>query len=399
MLYELVTGSPPFTGDSPVAVAYQHVRENANPPSSINPDVPQVLDAIVLKAMAKNPANRYQSAAEMRADLGRAMSGRTVLAEPVMSADERTTVMGGTGLTQAMGEPEPETSNRRKAGYVALALAVILIIAGGSYGVYKLVNNGKKKDGGNTQAQQVPVPSLTNLTKKAAQTKLDSAGLKAKYATAVSSAALKNRVTKTQPLADTQVDKGSTVTVTIGQGPNTIAIPTLKGTPRGTAVTVLRSQGFTVGQVRTINPDGPGEAKNTVIRTDPVEGSQVQRGATVNLDVSNGFVQMPNLFGLSLDEARNKLVQAGFTSEPQSHEKTSTLGPAESVVGQSVQNGTYVNPSTVVTIAIAKPKATTTPTTNPPTSNTPTSAPPSNTPSASNTPSGSNSPSLPVGPG
>src|SRR5882757_1516479 len=193
MLYELLTGSPPFTGDSPVAVAYQHVRENANPPSSINPDVPQVLDAIVLKAMAKNPLNRYQSAAEMRADLGRAMSGRTVLAEPVMSADERTSVMGGTGLTQAMGEPEPETSSRRKAGYVALALAVILIIAGGSYGVYKLVNNGKKDDG-NTQAQQVSVPTLINLTKKQAQTKLKSAGLIGKYTTAVSSAAQKNRV-------------------------------------------------------------------------------------------------------------------------------------------------------------------------------------------------------------
>src|SRR3954452_11110366 len=95
LLFELITGSPPFTGDSPVAVAYQHVRENAPPPSSLNPDVPPELDAIVLKAMAKNPANRYQSAAEMRADLIRAINGRPVSAEPVMFDDERTTVLGG----------------------------------------------------------------------------------------------------------------------------------------------------------------------------------------------------------------------------------------------------------------------------------------------------------------
>ena len=108
LLFELVTGSPPFTGDSPVAVAYQHVRENAPPPSTINPDVPRELDAIVLKAMAKNPANRYQSAAEMRADLIRAINGRPVAAEPVMLDDEVTTVLGGggrTGMYPAAGYP------------------------------------------------------------------------------------------------------------------------------------------------------------------------------------------------------------------------------------------------------------------------------------------------------
>ena len=99
LLFELITGHPPFTGDSPVAVAYQHVRENPPPPSTINPDVPPELDAIVLKAMAKNPANRYQSAGEMRADLIRAINGRPVEAEPVMMADEVTTVMGGAPRT------------------------------------------------------------------------------------------------------------------------------------------------------------------------------------------------------------------------------------------------------------------------------------------------------------
>src|SRR5919205_2775870 len=94
LLYELVTGTPPFTGDSPVAVAYQHVREDPKTPSSINPEIPPSLDAILLKAMSKNPANRYQSAADMRSDLLRAIAGQRVEATPVMSDNERTALIG-----------------------------------------------------------------------------------------------------------------------------------------------------------------------------------------------------------------------------------------------------------------------------------------------------------------
>ena len=93
LLYELATGTPPFTGDSPVAVAYQHVREDPRTPSSLNPAIPPELDAILLKAMSKNPANRYQSAADMRSDLLRAVAGQQVEATPVMSDAEKTTLI------------------------------------------------------------------------------------------------------------------------------------------------------------------------------------------------------------------------------------------------------------------------------------------------------------------
>jgi serine/threonine-protein kinase len=402
MLYELLTGSPPFTGDSPVAVAYQHVRENANPPSSINPDVSPVLDSIVLKAMAKNPANRYQSAAEMRADLGRAMAGRTVLAEPVMSADERTTVLGGTG-TQALAEDEQEMSGRRKAGYVALALAVLLVLAGGGYGIYRTMDH-KKAD--NT-AKQVAVPDLNNLSKTAAQAKLKSSDLAASFVTAASSTDQKNRVIKQAPGADTQVDTGSKVTVTIGQGPDTVAIPQLQGLPRGTAEGLLRQYGFTVGSTHTADPDKPGEGKNTVIGSDPAQGSQASKGSTVTLTVSNGRIQVPNLFGLSLADARAKLSETGFTSTAQSQEKTSDQGPAGTVVSQSVQFNQYVDPDSAIVLTIAKAKVT--PTTTPPTTAPATSAPPSSTQtegpsspptSPSDLPTvGSSSASVPIGPG
>ncbi len=95
VLFELLTGEPPFTGDSPVAVAYQHVREDPKPPSALNPRVPPTLDAIVLKAMAKGPANRYQSSAEMRGDLVRVLSGQRPGAPMVMTDEDRTSFIGG----------------------------------------------------------------------------------------------------------------------------------------------------------------------------------------------------------------------------------------------------------------------------------------------------------------
>src|SRR3954463_12081217 len=93
VLFELLTGEPPFTGDSPVAVAYQHVREDPKPPSDVNPQIPPALDAVILKALSKNPANRYQSAAELRADLVRVRNGQSPMAPAVMSEDERTAML------------------------------------------------------------------------------------------------------------------------------------------------------------------------------------------------------------------------------------------------------------------------------------------------------------------
>src|SRR5690242_7744455 len=122
VLYEIVTGAPPFTGDSPVSVAYQHVREDPRLPSSINPLIPPALDAILLKAMSKNPANRYQSAAEMRNDLLRAIAGQRVEATPVMGDAEKTTILGaapaGYGYGQGYGpedwSEEDEEAYRRQ---------------------------------------------------------------------------------------------------------------------------------------------------------------------------------------------------------------------------------------------------------------------------------------------
>lgn len=133
VLYELITGEPPFTGDSPVAVAYQHVREDPNPPSSVNPAVAPELDAVVLKALAKGPANRYQSAAEMRSDLVRTLSGQRPAAPMVMSEDERTQVMNNDRRQpqryEEYAEPDDEDpkAKRRRRTILAVLAAVFVL--------------------------------------------------------------------------------------------------------------------------------------------------------------------------------------------------------------------------------------------------------------------------------
>jgi len=142
LLYELVTGHPPFTGDSPVAVAYQHVREVPQVPSSANPEVPGALDSIVMKALAKNPLNRYQTAGEMRGDLQRALAGQAVQAESVMTDSERTRFIAGAAATSRPGvltpvyDDEDDTrSHRGVAIWTAVVLALLLVIGVGAYAV------------------------------------------------------------------------------------------------------------------------------------------------------------------------------------------------------------------------------------------------------------------------
>src|SRR5947209_1666996 len=124
MLYELVTGAPPFSGDTPVAVAYQHVREEPIPPSRVEPEVPAAIDAIVLKAMAKNPANRYQTAAQMRADLERALAGQPVEAAPVL-AEDSTTVLPPPATTVLLRQQQRRPG--RTLAYIALGVATVLV--------------------------------------------------------------------------------------------------------------------------------------------------------------------------------------------------------------------------------------------------------------------------------
>ena len=171
LMYELVTGVPPFQGDSPVAVAYQHVRENASAPSSRVPGLPRALDSIVMKALAKNPLNRYQTAGEMRADLQRALADQPVSAEAVMTDAERTQFISRTPPPAVVPRREPyqddDRSRRNAWVWVAVVVAVLLVLGGVGVLVWKLNSN----DNGPTPTK-IAVPNLIGLTVTQANTEL-----------------------------------------------------------------------------------------------------------------------------------------------------------------------------------------------------------------------------------
>jgi eukaryotic-like serine/threonine-protein kinase len=379
LLFELITGHPPFTGDSPVAVAYQHVRENPPPPSTINPDVPPELDAIVLKAMAKNPANRYQSAAEMRADLIRAINGRPVAAEPVMLEDEVTTVLGGpgggrttaypaAGYTGA-GAPGAPPKRRSPWTWVAIVLVSLLVLAAAAFTTAQLLRN---------ETREVQVPALVGRTQADANRLLTEAGLEGDFSTVPSTAQQRGRVISTDPKAGFGLKEGEVVEVRVGGGPARISLEDVTGIPYEDAVQKLRDQKLVPRRV-DVNNEAPA---GTVVATDPKPGTQVTEGQQITLRVSNGRTELPDVVGKTEEEATAELNQAGWTrirrqvAIPPSDFEPGTVFRTDPTAGSAVAK------DQTITLFIARARPSPSPTTPSPTS-------PSPSPSPTGSPTGS----------
>ena len=359
LLYELCTGAPPFTGDSPVSVAYQHVREDPRLPSSINPRVPPELDAILLKAMSKNPANRYQSAADMRNDLLRALAGQRVEATPVMGDVEKTTILGavpaGYGhARQDRWDDEDEDDGeaaRRKRRIIAIVAVVTLLLIAGVIALAMTLGGSSKPP--TPTVAKVPVPTVAHLDQAAAVQALTAAGLKAGTITPQSTdtAADVGKVLDSSPTAGSMVDKGSTVDLTVGKAPDTVAVPPVVGLTVDQAKTTLKTAGFNsvnTDKVDSVKPAG------AVISVDPAEGTQVAPGQAITLKVSSGRASIPDVHGKTQADAQKTLRDAGFTNVvPQSVENDSvTKG---SVVGTDPVAGTSATADTQITLLIAVP--------------------------------------------
>jgi beta-lactam-binding protein with PASTA domain/predicted Ser/Thr protein kinase len=369
LLFELITGSPPFTGDSPVAVAYQHVRENAPPPSTLNPDVPPELDAIVLKAMAKNPANRYQSAGEMRADLIRAINGRPVAAEPVMLEDEVTTVLGGGGRTgmypptgyggTATGRrAAPPPKRRRPWTWVAIALVSLLVLGIAAFTTAQLLGN---------ESREVEVPTLVGKTQADANRLLSEAGLRGEFSTAPSTAQKKGRVLSTEPAAGMGLKENDTVKVTIGAGPATIQLPDVRNQTFEDASTTLKNAKLQVRRQDVNNTAAPG----LVVNTNPRPGTQVTEGQLITLQVSNGRSELPDVTGKTDAEATAQLNQAGWTTIERRTEVPPDDFEPGTVFRTDPTPGSFVSRDATITLYIAKEKPAPTTTTPSPTTTTP----------------------------
>ena len=313
MLYELVTGAPPFTGDSPVSVAYQHVREDPKLPSSINPVIPAELDSILLKAMSKNPANRYQSAADMRNDLLRALAGQRVEATPVMGDAEKTTILAAArgGYGDDDGWDDEEAARKRKRRLVALLSVLAVLLVGGAITAAILISSGG--DAPVPPVQQVAVPQLVNQPQPAAEQMLSDAKLKLGEVTTQDTND-RNQVGKvlaSTPAGGATVNEGTTVNLVVGRAPDTVAVPPVVNLTVDQARTTLKNAGFT--SINTEQVDST-ETKGRVTAVDPAEGTTIDPSTPITLSVSTGTVKLPDVTGQTEQQARAALIDAGISA-------------------------------------------------------------------------------------
>ncbi len=302
LLYELLTGRPPFVGDSPVAVAYQHVREDALPPSMLAPDVEPSLDAIVMKALAKNPDNRYQSAAEMQADITRALAGRPVLATPVLfDAPTRVYAPSAAETTMAVRPARRTHPILRGLVYLLLFGAVGAVVF---FGVYEL----HKSFGDGTTTAAPTVPNLSGLTKEAAITKLLQDHFVPDAQTGNSKKPV-GTVYAQSPVALAEAPAGSTVTFKTSLGAALVPVPDVKGLSLVEAKSKLNDNHFLVGTITLKNGSTP---KNQVITSSPGTGVKVQEGSEIKLLVGSGLVVVPGVIGKTYEDALQIMTNAGL---------------------------------------------------------------------------------------
>jgi serine/threonine-protein kinase len=319
VLYEMLTGRPPYTGDSPMSVAFQHVSTEAPPPTSLNPDVTDSLDNIVTKAMRKDPGGRYQSADEMRSDLVGVLRGEEVgvSALPVVAAgaavvaaasEDSTRLMSATPpptvppdevYRQVEEEPPSQLPFILTAFGLLIALVVLLFILFQAAG------------GSDPEAEFIQVPNVVGQTQQAALARLQDDGFDVNVILEASQEVEANNVIRTDPAGGVEAEVGSTVDVYVSSGSEETQVPPLIGQTLENAETLLAAAGLVVGEV-TERPDAE-FAEGVVVEQEPSSGL-IPVGSPVDLVVSTGpeLVAIPELEGLTERDATAMLQDLGL---------------------------------------------------------------------------------------
>ena len=366
LLYELLTGRPPFVGDSPVAVAYQHVREQAAPPSTLDDELPPEVDAIVMKALAKPLTERYQSAAAMKADIDRYLAGKPVQAPiPVPLAGDDTTFLPAdspTTVTQRVDDEDDEPERRNRTLLVLLVLLVLAILVAGVFLLPRLLDNGPPQE---------TVPALAGMTQTEAERSLTDAGLRLGHVSQDTSPDVpKGQVMAQDPDAGEKVDEDTRVDITVSQGKPKQEVPDLLGSNKNSAADQLKALGLDP-RLKEKDSDEP---QDDVVEMDPAPGTKVADGATVTLFFSDGPESVPDVVGKTEDQARRLIQDAGF--EVSVVRDSTTEAKKGTVLDQSPKAGSKEDQGRTVTIVVSSfeppPSATPTPTPSPTPSPTPT---------------------------
>ncbi len=339
LLYELLVGRPPFVGDSPVAVAYQHVREPAVPPSDHDTELPAEIDAIVMKSLAKRVEDRYQSAAAMRSDIERYLAGRPVHA--VVPPAPPTTLIPATpaGTTAPPVADEPESGGRGALLFL-LGILIVALIGGAAYLLPKMFESPDDR---------IQVPDLIGLTEDQARAEIGSAGLAVGDVTYRTDPGRKDRVLEQDPNRDQFVAPLSEIDLVVSEGKPLVSVPYVLGQTREQARAALSGEpgNFEVRMEERESDEPAGQ----VLETDPAPGTEVPVGSPVTVFYSDGPEEVPDVVGLQQEEAETRLREAGF--EPRVVESTQTTEPKGTVIDQSPEGGEEEDEGATVTIVVS----------------------------------------------
>ncbi|WP_106396713.1 Stk1 family PASTA domain-containing Ser/Thr kinase [Actinocorallia populi] len=393
VLYELLTARPPFQGDSPVAIAYQHVREEPIPPSQLDPEIPQWADRIVLKAMTKDPAHRYQSASEFRADIQRAMQGVQVASQststmvvppmagtqvmgqvpgnptrvqqpvgpatyagqggyddlPPVRYDEATQHGGGGRRRAASHDDEPGKKAQKAALWLLLGVVVVGVFAG----LAVLLTSGGDDGGDDPAANLVAIERVDGMSQDEATKALQGQGFTVDAKEQASDSVAKGKVIGTDPAGGQEVEKGSAVTLFVSIGKEKVSVPgNLVGRPFDEVQKILQGEGFLVqSQEQSSDSAEPG----TVLKVQPGSGRTVNKGATINVTVAKAVAKavVPDLLGADEVTAKARLKDEGFNKVEFTQAPAENGAAPGTVFKTNPIAGTEVPVSTTIVVYIA----------------------------------------------
>ena len=409
LLYELLVGRPPFVGDSPVSVAYQHVRETPLPPSQLDPEISPEIDAVVLKALAKDRSERYQSAKEMKDDISRLLAGQQTTAQQATAVvplgagamaanayDDATHVATPPTFVPPSGpegpeeEYEEEEPRKSRVGLAILVTALIVAaLALGGWGLYRMLNP--------SSAETVEVPLVVGFTEEDARNQLINNQLQVEVKKVNGDEEGKGRVTAQDPGENTPVPVNSTVTITVNDGPKTATIPNnLVGQDVKDVVNTLEDLNFSNVKKVAAKSENSNAKPGEVTSISPKEGETVPLDTKITVRYATGKSEVPNFEGVSRAAAIRIANDAGFDDPVFSDQESSQ--PAGTVIAQSPRAGANVDRDTTIKLTLAtapsppEPPPTTKEPTEPPTTEPPTKSPtPTPTPTKTKkTPSDSN---------
>ncbi|WP_217212282.1 Stk1 family PASTA domain-containing Ser/Thr kinase [Streptomyces sp. AC550_RSS872] len=374
LLYELLTVRPPFVGDSPVAVAYQHVREEAQAPSVFDPEITPEMDAIVLKALTKDPNYRYQSADEMRADIEACLDGQPVAATAAMGSvgyggypdDQPTTALRATdaGATSMMPPMNPDDGyggyddrvDRRRqkksnTSTILLVVAAVLVLVGAVL-IGKWIFDGEGVANDTTS-----VPDFVSNTRTEAERAAENAELTLKFTEKPCADQVKGKVCTQDPQAGEKVKKKSEVNLVISTGAPKVTVPSVIGLSQEDAESKLKGDDYELEvkiETRETSSDDPG----TVLDQNPVKGEEVEKGSPITLIVAKEEEKstVPAVLGKTCDEAKAQMTANDLVGNCTEVE-TQDPNQVGKVIATSPEAGSQADKNSTVTIQIGKQAA------------------------------------------